>query len=230
MAFGLYQLHLVGWVHKSIRSDNIVFFPLKISNPPTNDIQTASASSRPGTVSDSLSDRRTRKNYDQPWLFGFDFASVGSSHSDMVSTDSSIEKNIYRHPARWNSPTRRFGPIDDIYALGTVLLEIGLWKPLISLSSTRFSRAARDVAVDDTSAAMAVKEGVRVQLLQYATERLPYTLGRNYCGVVELCLSGKHRTEGSSLGFNVDDGDEQGLQKSFREKVFEPLAKILANI
>jgi hypothetical protein len=85
LALSIYQLHLVCWVHKSFRSENILFF-------------TSSAdSSRPDlapAVPDALINRRTEQRYVEPWLFGFEFFRVISQDSDLASTDTSIVKNI----------------------------------------------------------------------------------------------------------------------------------------
>lgn len=220
LSLSIYQLHLVGWVHKSFRSENIIFFP-DVSVP-------ADGTRRPDTalaIPDALIDRRTKKCYTEPWLFGFEYSRVISQDSDLELTDTSIAKNIYRHPARWNAPTHRFGAIHDIYALGTVLLEIGLWRPLLSLSESGFARAAEAASSTDTAATTAVKESVKAQLLQYAAKRLPFTLGRVYCDVVELCLSGVHRGVKGYEGFDVDENDHNALERSFREKVVDRLAK-----
>jgi hypothetical protein len=221
LALSIYQLHLVGWVHKSFRSENILFFP------------SSADSSRPDlapAVPDVLMNRRTKQRYVEPWLFGFEFSRVISQDSDLASTDTSIAKNIYRHPTRWNAPTHRFGLIHDIYALGTVLLEIGLWRPLLSLSESGFARAADAASSADTAAATAVKEGVKAQLLQYAAKRLPFTLGRVYYEVVELCLSGVHRGLPDQEGFDVDENDHAALEKAFREKIVDHLAKAVASV
>jgi hypothetical protein len=220
LSLSIYQLHLVGWVHKSFRSENVIFFPdvsVPADDPPRPDTALA--------VPDALIDRRTRRCYTEPWLFGFEYSRVISQDSDLALTDTSIAKNIYRHPARWNAPTHRFGAIHDIYALGTILLEIGLWRPLLSLSESGFARAAEAASSADTAAATSVKESVKAQLLQHATRRLPFTLGRVYCEVVELCLSGVHRGLKGHEGFDVDENDHNALEKSFREKVVDRLAK-----
>jgi hypothetical protein len=44
-----------------------------------------------------------------------------------------LHENLYRHPAQWGSPTTSFNKLHDIYSLGVVLLEIGLWKPVVEM-------------------------------------------------------------------------------------------------
>lgn len=221
LALNMYQLHLIGWVHKSFRSENILFFPetgkaVEFENAPV--------------VPDALVNQDNGDQYTEPWLCGFEFSRVMTQTSELAKTDEEIRKIIYRHPARWNAPTQRFEPIHDIYALGTVLLEIGLWRPLVSLSKSGFVRAGEIAQSPNKTAAAQAKEGVRSQFLQYAERRLPGTLGRSYCEVVELCLSATHRGPADRRGFDVDQGDDAALEKAFREKVVEPLAKVASCI
>ena len=117
-------------------------------------------------------------------------------------------------------PTPMFSKIHDKYALGTVLLEIGLWKPFEKLFETGFNRAE---GADNSTTGQAMKEAVRRQLITHA-EKLPYTLGTTYRGsVVVACLTGSARE-----GFEVDPADTERLQKAFRAKVVGPLNRILA--
>ena len=147
----------------------------------------------------------------------FEYARVVSGDSDLV-TDEGIKRNMYRHPERWNTPTHKFSKIHDIYALGTILLEVGLWKPIQKLSETGFSRAE---GTDNSAGGRVIKETVRAQLLNHA-EKLPYSLGRGYHGVVITCLKGS-----AVEGFDVDPADGEGLQKAFRARVVEPLNRLL---
>ena len=167
-----------------------------------------------------MTHRSTRFEYVVPWLVGFEYARVVSGDSDLV-TDEGIQRNMYRHPERWNTPTHIFSKIHDIYALGTILLEIGLWKPIQKLSETGFSRAE---GADNSAAGQLIKETVRTQLLNHA-EKLPYSLGRSYHDLVIACLKGS-----AAEGFDVDPTDGEGLQKAFRARVVEPLNRLLATI
>lgn len=44
-----------------------------------------------------------------------------------------INLDYYQHPEKRYNPTLRYSRSHDIYSLGCVLLEIGLWKPLNSM-------------------------------------------------------------------------------------------------
>ena len=62
----------------------------------------------------------------------------------------------------------------DIYGLGVVLLELGMWKPLLAtgLAALRQSSA----------------EDVRLFLRELAATKLPASMGTKYCETVLYCL------------------------------------------
>lgn len=89
----VHRLHLYGWLHKSLRSDNIIF-------PLGHDSSGGSADS-----SSVLEDPRVR---------GFEYSRRESDFSSVQRQDDHIQ-NLYRHPARWGLPTERFNRIHDLY-------------------------------------------------------------------------------------------------------------------
>ncbi|TVY21098.1 hypothetical protein LARI1_G001967 [Lachnellula arida] len=111
----LLHLHSVGWLHKGVKSDNVLIF------------------SR-GEDEDSSS-LYTNYDFENPYFVGFD-----CSRPDDTETWSAVDfitkNNIYRHPQRWGTP-KRFEKYHDIYALGILLLEIGCWRLLPSLDPKR---------------------------------------------------------------------------------------------
>ncbi|TVY48423.1 hypothetical protein LCER1_G008229 [Lachnellula cervina] len=187
----VHMMHCVGWVHKNIRSNSILFFPAP--NKPS--------SGPPGPAS----------NYPQP--LGFDeplFVGLGSARVDneiqdpgdhypppvssfggMVVYDEraktrrpkDINLDYYQHPDKRWDPSIRYARSHDIYSLGCVLLEIGLWKPLdklIDINDEEFERTKRN--------------------FQGLTMRLDGMTGSIYGNVVRKCLaiSTRERTESES--------------------------------
>lgn len=105
LAETLHLLHSVGWVHKSLRSDKILF--LRAAEP-QNQGQTTT---EPKT--DAL-------DLNSPRIFGFEFSRL-ESDSTSLRADLEIRRNIYRHPDRWGQPTQAFSKVHDIYGSITIL-------------------------------------------------------------------------------------------------------------
>jgi hypothetical protein len=94
-------------VHESFRSENILFFPTTGSS----------------TI-ESLSLEQT-VDYSQPWVLGFELSRPENDFSaGFIDIDAA--RDVYRHPERQGQPQKPFQKIHDIYALGVVLLEIGV--------------------------------------------------------------------------------------------------------
>lgn len=100
----LHSLHVVNWLHKGLRSHNILFFRNR-----TND--------------DSI-------DYSRPYLSGFDF-SRPATRDEMTDIPGDAEHNLYRHPhAQSSNPVEsrsRFKKSFDIYSLGVLFVEIAHW-------------------------------------------------------------------------------------------------------
>ncbi|KAJ5151045.1 uncharacterized protein N7482_010297 [Penicillium canariense] len=171
------QMHML---HESFRSDNILLLPHHVELE------------KVGT--------RVTVNYPEPWVLGFEFSrpepffSVG--HSDFEPT-----RDIYRHPDRQGQPMEMFKKIHDIYALGVVLLEIGLWEPAVKLEKNMFSHANNPRAV-------------QAQLIKHAQRRLESRVGKKYKEVVIKCLTGE-------FGVEDDTKEDLKLQQAFRHQIVD---------
>ena len=179
----LILLHSVNWLHKSIRSETV----LLLNADPT------------------LPSRETVPDLENPRLSGFEYSRPDNSMTTFLS-DFELQRNIYRHPDRWNQPREKFSKIHDIYSLGVVLLEIGLWQPIIHLDRRekleerfRGGRSTRNV------------------LLLYTTKKLGFYAGEQYQSLVLRCLNGDF---GDLIG---DDKIGSELQRQFGKHVSQAL-------
>lgn len=170
LATAVYELHASGWFHKEINSHNIVFF--------------------------ASSDKDTTAIGD-PYIIGFGYARPDTS--DAVSLVRSLgDHALYRHPDLRKADqdtggqhVSRFRRKYDIYSLGLVLLEIGIWDPI-----TVFNEDSLD------------PQGFTNRLLRVCKRDLGRHMGRIYRNVVIRCIEGLDEAE--------DDIDlsEEELRKS----------------
>ena len=180
------NIHECGWIHKDIRSRNIILVPQE--QTPTN--STSSDEGHKFVL----------------YLKGFEFSRPEQGRSSLKANfDSKI--NMYRHPKRQGAPVERFDQEHDIYAVGVVLLEIGLWKTVTSIFERQIQRALRGESAIEP-------EDIKDELLKLARKCLPIEMGTKYCQAVQKCLSGD---------FEILRDDEQrtNLALAFRHEVLD---------
>ncbi|OMP87512.1 hypothetical protein BK809_0007599 [Diplodia seriata] len=201
------QLHMVKWMHESFRSENILFFP----NGRGNRHGAVEADELEGAeeerYSKTSSVTRNLIDYGKPSVLGFEYSRPEGGFT-LCLADSNPERDVYRHPDRQGTPAKHFSKIHDIYALGVVLLEIGLWQQAITLERNQF-RNARNPDV------------IRDQLLNQAQRRLSDKMGHKYQDIVMKCLS-------TDFGVRDDTKGDLKLQQAFRTQVVDVLEKTVA--
>ncbi|KAL9028339.1 MAG: hypothetical protein Q9196_003277 [Gyalolechia fulgens] len=149
LASSLLHLHAKKLFHRNINSRNVVFFI-------TDDTEIS------GTT------RLWKKGLiRRPFLTAFDQCSedvLGELEEPFIS-------NIYRDPDYERGQRSKFKPFHDIYSLGLILLEIGLWMPISKLWKTRYTRSQ-----------------FKHRLQTIYTKKLAGKCGTKYMNVVEFCL------------------------------------------
>jgi hypothetical protein len=112
LAETLERLHAVDWLHKGLRSANILFFP------------------KPGSKANEM-------NLSDPYISGFDYSRPATSDDMTERPTDNPHADIYRHPIVQSTGNRdstlgreSYKKSFDIYALGIVLLEIAHWKTI----------------------------------------------------------------------------------------------------
>lgn len=99
LALSIALLHTTGWLHKSLRSHNVLF----------------------SAVAD-------KPLWPRPYLVGFEFSRPDEPDQSSEKGEVSARFDIYRHPQTRGSPRESFRKAFDWYSLGVVLLEIGMWR------------------------------------------------------------------------------------------------------
>lgn len=119
--------------------------------------------------------------WDSPYLVNSDFSRpIREQTSYYFARD--LERGISQHPACQGVPNESFTQEYDIYALGVLLLEIGLW------SSAKDIFAGENNGVPPTKSTSLVR--IQNRLRVAAKTLLHVFMGRQYADVVVACLSG----------------------------------------
>lgn len=98
----IYTFHSVGWLHKGLQSENIIFF----SQPPELDLNT-------------------------PYILGYELSRPNILDELTEKPSFSPSEDIYRHPCAQSSQSSgNYRKSYDLYNLGILLIEIASWKPI----------------------------------------------------------------------------------------------------
>ena len=163
-------LHTADWLHKSIRSHNVLF----------------------ATYGDRIA-------WQRPYLVGFEFSRPDKPDESSEKPEQSARFNLYRHPLSRGSPTEAFRKTFDIYSFGVLLLEIGMWRSAWKwwkdgLGATDFQKVMIDLATGKLAHFMGVeyRDATLKCLNGDLDNRCELTLKAFFIEVVEVlgwCLS-----------------------------------------
>jgi hypothetical protein len=199
----LYSIHISNWLHKSICSANVVSFAR------------------------GKRSKNTKFSVSSTFLTGYELARP-SGLSEVTMGPQGHALNLYAHPA-YRSGNVRYCRLFDIYSLGVILLEIGLWRRVDSDLNVRQS-----------------PNRVKEMLVQACKEELGPAMGVNYREAVRCCLEGDFSVQGLSIPTGqepdwetmseeevakAEAADERlngDLSEAFYWKVLSPLAKLYA--
>ena len=179
LARALYHLHGANWLHKGLRPSNVIFFPYESSTF-------------------SLSESTLIATLSKPQLIGFDYARPDSENQKSEETD--VAHNIYRHPSAQGAPRERFTPAFDLFALGIILLEIGIWVPMQELHS----RYKRDKGLADDAATKLLHSHLQnPQRGRGVVKDLPFMMSTKYFEAVRSCLLVQPETYNSQMFIDI---------------------------
>jgi serine/threonine protein kinase len=227
LASSILFVHTVQFVHKNIRPETIIIFQ--------NEHSQIGAPFLAGFEQFRMEDGNTYRAGDDKWQRNL--CKIPPNFSVIMLTSSLPD----RHPSRQGThPEVDYEMQHDIYSLGVVLLEIGLWTSFVLYGPVEESSSPvpnnilepADLVPPRNSLCSASQNKLKLEDL--AAKELPARLGRRYTDIVLLCLRCLDPGSGADQdgkGFGVDAADltdEDGVTIGVRyiENVLEKMQEI----
>jgi len=211
-------LHSVNWLHKGLRSHNIVFFPI---------------------TTNGEGGKSSRIDYSKPYLSGFDFARPARAdelvrHSFLYTCTLPGERaltldfqtevpgdvpeyNMYRHPSTQGigfGPRESFRKSFDIYSLGVVLVELAHWSTIDKILNIQVGK---------------VRMAAKIKYILLEDQRvadLGANMGEIYENATRKCISG-----GKDLGLEeADDETSDVVAAKLGMTFYEDVVKRLGDV
>jgi hypothetical protein len=129
-----------------------------------------------------------------PYLTAFEYSRSTTGNTNWPY-DNDTEKNLYRHPDRQRPPSISFNKLHDLWALGAVLLEIGLWETAASIQHDGVLKRALSIPVDP--------HALKDIYLDRVTQDLAHSMGPAYAQAVKTCLLGNFGCGASDVGLSL---------------------------
>ncbi|THU98896.1 hypothetical protein K435DRAFT_516890 [Dendrothele bispora CBS 962.96] len=221
----LSQLFGSGWLHKGIRSDNIVF-----PHAPSSRAISSSKTSNPNKdPKDTLASYAF--DLSGPLIIGFEYSRQYTEATSIDYISGDFAQAIYRHPDYQGDVTNRavYRMAYDVFAFGLVLAEIAWWVPMEKVhgelmrkqpnnSSSSTQSGGNRSNIDGSGFEWNGRKSREFmqEVLKRAKKELAFRVGTAYQEVVVWCLR-----RGGFL--EVDDGELAG---EFYENVVIPLESI----
>ena len=172
------QLHTAGWVHKSISPAHILFLKRQGENESES------------------------RQFAGPYLSGFGCAREISPSAFSDEQPDMPEEIAYRHPLAQGLRRCPFRPQFDVYALGIVLIELGLWSSISDILQTTNSQ----IPTAFTSSAT----------LSSVRRKMEFSLPRNFVEAAFVALTypttGKYMNSENSVQVDEDSDEEDWLE------------------
>ena len=209
----LSELYSSSWLHKGIRSENIIFGVHTV--PPV-----------PGAA-------QTDAILRSMLLCGFDYSRQESEWStiDKSKLSGDVATAIYRHPSYQGEAAQGYKIQYDIYSLGLILVEIALWVPLSTFLDGKPSSSNAKSSTKDTSMRLSLDMEVfyaphaallKNRVLNRVDNELAFRVGSAYYNAVKFCLEFADK---KAISDASDFPSHPALE--FYDNVVTPLAKLV---
>ncbi|RYO86470.1 hypothetical protein DL764_009003 [Monosporascus ibericus] len=164
------QLHTAGWLHKSLKSESVVFFADK------------EVSAGKAIQSD-------------PFVFGYDYARPDSTEGAVYTqwSEANLAGDLYRHPNAQGHDRETYQKRFDMYALGCIFVELLFWKRLVDIHAEWTCpglMATMEVAQKTNTMPEGWKLPSMMELLENgaAVARMTHLAGEKYIKAVRTCV------------------------------------------
>lgn len=169
------QLHTAGWLHKSLRSENIIFFA-------------------PRGSGDSVSLNS------EAYVFGYEYARTDTEDAAKMFTqlpDTKLETDLYRHPQARGLNRERFQKRFDLYALACIIVELVAWRPLLEIFSSYVNPELENTIriAQEQNEVMELPSLEDLFKKEEAVEFFRYQIGDKVLEAIETCFEAKEAKE-----------------------------------
>ncbi|KAI4248474.1 MAG: hypothetical protein L6R40_001035 [Gallowayella cf. fulva] len=151
----VFEILNLGWLHKNVQPKNVLFWP------------------KPGT---------TELNFSKPYLVGFDISRPNQPGEVSEKPLADPDDDIYRHPLYRAHGSHSFLPSFDLYSLGIMLFEIGIWRNVGYQGQRRSSRPNLETHNSDP-------QFIEKVVMSGPVMDLKRHMGAKYRDAVMVCLS-----------------------------------------
>jgi len=206
------QLHTSGWLHKAITSDNLITFAPRgflVSASPLSSLETNSVI----------------------YLTGYNYARSDDPAEMTEPSLSQIDAELYRHPLSIGTSRQRYCRAFDLFSVGCILLELGLWSSLSSVlleahaTAGQFPQRPSRSTNEISSLLLTSKHSLVSQIasghdempardsepLGRIVRKLHVAVGENYTNLTLDCLRAVKVKNGSDEDRERDDYHDQGM-------------------
>lgn len=170
-------LHMFDWVLKGFQSHSIIFVSETASGKP---------------------------QINKPYLAGFEYTRPVSGSTVGQPLDTGERNMLYCHPDLQEDSRLEFSKIHDLYSLGVVLLEIGLWTP-----ARQLLQPSRPWKPGD----------IRNEFVRKARNKLRLRMGESYTEAVVSCLESRYKHEAIRPDIFLNLFDKEIVQKLSAERL-----------
>jgi len=194
-------IHLSGWLHKGIRSENILYFL----------------------------DNEGKISYNKPYIAGFEYSRQALKYTHTESVCDDMEANLYRHIEVQEVPSDSatannkvsFSSKHEIFSVGVILLELGLQRSAIDI----YKDAKRSGGCPERHSATAFSDWI----VEKELPKLGRLRGKGYLETTKVCLKLDFGNSTQAVSSEVVDGEllqneAEVIQKYFWRDVVRPIS------